>query len=562
MSYNNFLNNKTLKSADALAEFSILDMENRDSNDYFFNSTDVEKMAHFKRLIERYKLVPISKTSKCYYYFNEGSKLWIEENTDDSVITKICKETELILTPEKKHVLKILYDLAQPLETKQKDKSITESEKEKLNEITTAIKEFNKFIDKTIKTHQTSKFARSVLNFFHDEIIDPEFMDKININNHHLLPLSNINLNLQTMKMEERLKEQKFTKCLNIDRLDMEQIINFPEDDKYKIVDNFIDDICSNHKPKKDYLQKILGYFLSGAVPLGRCFFIFYGKGKNGKSALIEIMQEIMDSFYCKSIESSILVKRGVKNSGQASPEIASLDYGVRLAILSETDDGDKLNETLIKQISGGDKIAYRQLFGKEKEFRSEAKLCMLTNNKPYFNFNESSMVDRLRFIDFKSRFLNKMELKRENAYNEDNSLKKFYYEADPKLVKELKTTLREYCLLWMIQGAKKFFEDEHLDIPDDEIMQLENLSYINELDSVQRFIDECCVVGPNEKELVSTVKDHYNKFCTDETIPVLKPTKLKDVLTKRFEIKKDSNNYYYGFKIKPVETTYDNDEY
>ena len=44
----------------------------------------------------------------------------------------------------------------------------------------------------------------------------------------------------------------------------------------------------------KDYLQKILGYFLSGAVPLGRCFFIFYGNGKNGKSALIEVIQEII----------------------------------------------------------------------------------------------------------------------------------------------------------------------------------------------------------------------------------------------------------------------------
>ena len=70
MSYNNFLNNKTLTSADDLAEFSILDMENRDSKDYFFNNSELEKMDHFKRLIERYKLC-----NKSYFYFNEGSKL-------------------------------------------------------------------------------------------------------------------------------------------------------------------------------------------------------------------------------------------------------------------------------------------------------------------------------------------------------------------------------------------------------------------------------------------------------------------------------------------------------
>ena len=47
----------------------------------------------------------------------------------------------------------------------------------------------------------------------------------------------------------------------------------------------------------------------------------------------------------------------------------------------------------------------------------------MLTNNKPHFNLS-TSMIDRLRFIDFKSRFLNEVELTKENAYNEDKSLK------------------------------------------------------------------------------------------------------------------------------------------
>ena len=324
MSYNNFLNNKTLKSADDLAEFSILDMQNRDSNDYFFNKSDLEKMDHFMRLIERYKLC-----NKSYYYFNEGSKLWIEENTEDSVINRICQETEAILTPEKKHVLNMLYKLEEPLEKKKKDKTITESETEKLNEISTAIKEFNKFIDKTIKEHQKTKFARSVLSFFHHKITDPEFMEKININNHHLLPLRRMNLNLQTMKMEDRTKEQHFTRCLNIDNIDD---VN-DNDEYFKKVDNFFNDICSNHQPKKDYLQKILGYFLSGAVPLGRCFFIFYGNGKNGKSALIEVIQEIMGSFYCKSVESSVIIKKGMKNAGQASPELEALDYGLRLAL-------------------------------------------------------------------------------------------------------------------------------------------------------------------------------------------------------------------------------------
>jgi hypothetical protein len=79
-------------------------------------------------------------------------------------------------------------------------------------------------------------------------------------------------------------------------------------------------------------------------------------------------------------------------------------------------------------------------------------------------------------------------------------------------------------------------------------------MSYINELDSIQRFIDESCVIDENEKVLVSVIKDSYNKFCVDENIPAVKPSQLKDTLSRKFEIKKNNNNYYYGFKLKDNE--------
>ena len=92
MSYNKFLNNKTSNSCDFMSNLTVLSMQNRDSNDYFFNKSDLDKMEHFKNLIERYKLC-----NKVYYYYHSGSNLWIEERTDDSVINRICEETQNIL---------------------------------------------------------------------------------------------------------------------------------------------------------------------------------------------------------------------------------------------------------------------------------------------------------------------------------------------------------------------------------------------------------------------------------------------------------------------------------
>ena len=91
-----------------------------------------------------------------------------------------------------------------------------------------------------------------------------------------------------------------------------------------------------------------------------------------------------------------------------------------------------------------------------------------------------------------------------------------------------------------MAIGAKKFYEDKHLNIPDDKILQTENMSYINELDSIQRFIDESCEIDENGRVPVSVIKDAYNKFCLDENIPGVKPSQLRDTLSRKFEIKKD----------------------
>lgn len=534
MSFNKFLNKRVNSSADEMASYSLLDMENRNAEDYFFNKSDLDKMAHYKYLTSKYKLC-----NKVYYFFNDSTKLWGEENTEDSVINRICDHSREILVPEDGHVKKILLDLSMQLQKKDK-KSMTSEEQEKLEEVKTAIKEFNQFIDKSYKEHMKAKFAKSVLNFFHHKILDPEFMDKININNHHLLPLKFQNLNLRTLQMENRYDYQYFTKALNFFDINSISV----DDEPYKIVDKFFLDIATGYEPKKQYLQKMLGYFLTGDVPHGRTFNIFYGKGRNGKSAVFEILGEIMQH-YVKAVESSIIIKRGVKNAGQASPELEVLDYGLRLAILSETDEGDKLNESLIKNISGYDSISYRPLYGKPKNFRSEAKLCMLTNNKPYFKLS-TSMVDRIRFINFGSRFLNQSEIDKQGGKLNENE-----YKVDCELVKDIKTHYKEYVLLWLAIGAKKFIEDGHMNIPDDKILQTENMSYINEMDSFKRFMDECLTVDVKGKASATEVKEAYKKFCTDESIPPMKPAQLKEMLSENFTGNKNSSNMYYGFTIK-----------
>jgi hypothetical protein len=165
MSYNNFLNNKTDKTCDGMSLFLISDLHNRNSSDYFFNKSDLEKMDHFKFLTDRYKLC-----NKTYYFYNDVSNLWKEEQTEDSVISRICDYTREILEPEKKFVTDLLLKKMAEFVLKKNDGSMTTDESAKFEDLKASVKEWNKFIDRTIKDHQKTKFAKSVLNLFHHKI--------------------------------------------------------------------------------------------------------------------------------------------------------------------------------------------------------------------------------------------------------------------------------------------------------------------------------------------------------------------------------------------------------
>ena len=516
MSFNILLNNKSPTDDDTSQ------LNNRNSGDWFFNKSDLRKMEHYRVVMDKFRLC-----NKLYYYYNESSKLWVELKTDDKITTHICEYADTILTQEKNYINDLIIN-----------KIKNNNDPEQIAELKKHHKEFNKFIEKEIKTHMKQKFASSVIKFLNEKITDEQFKDTININNPELLPLKNCNINLRTGQKLERVKENKFTYALDFNS---DLIPNNINSDEYKRVDKFFLDICSGNENKKIYLQKILGCCITGEVALARCFFIFYGNGKNGKSAVIELLQEIMGCHFIQTVESSIIVKRATKGAGAASPEMVSLDYGSRLCVLSETEQGAKLNEELIKNITGGDNISYRALYGVNKQIKSEAKLLMLTNNKPQFKLSES-MIDRLRFINFKSRFDKK---------DFENGVVNSYL-PDIDLLKDLKTYLKYDVLKWLIVGANNFYIDGHLNIPNDLELQKDNLSYIDSMDSINCFINDCCIIDNSYKISCSNFKKAYIEYCKESNIPILIPSEIKNKMLNLYTLKTShKTDFYIGLQIK-----------
>ena len=146
--------------------------------------------------------------------------------------------------------------------------------------------------------------------------------------------------------------------------------------------------------------------------------------------------------------------------------------------------------------------------------------------------------------MEFKSRFV---------VAKDDEKLPEGHYKRDPNLINDLKTIHLKYVLMWIAIGAKRFFKDGHMSVPNDEGLKIENMSYINSCDSISRFINEYCVVDTDAKALKSEVYSAYKKFIEEEKIPkALTKGKFNDEMEIKFtkSTKSNGNFYYSGFSL------------
>ena len=147
-------------------------------------------------------------------------------------------------------------------------------------------------------------------------------------------------------------------------------------------------------RPMSSYLQRVLGYGLTGSVS-EQSFFVHYGTGANGKSTFTDTLQSVFRSV-SKNVQFSVF-EDSASSSGGPSSEIARL-RGSRLVFTAEGS-GRPMKEALLKVLSGGDLITARHLFAEEIEFHPRFLLQMSTNNKPDFRGVDEGLWRRVKLI-------------------------------------------------------------------------------------------------------------------------------------------------------------------
>lgn len=236
------------------------------------------------------------------------------------------------------------------------------------------------------------------------------------------------------------------------------------------------------------FVQIALGYSLAGITD-ERAMFICYGRGHNGKTTTMEIMADILGDYAVRTPTESILIKR----EGAIPNDLAKLKGG-RFVYCSETEEGKRLAESLIKDLTGGDTISARFMRGEWFTFRPEFKLWLSTNHRPVIRGTDDAIWARLRLIPFNFQFPEQERIPRSRLWE--------------KITPELPG-----ILAWAVQGCKDW-RQFGLFQPDE--VKMATQSYRVEMDILGKFLDERCCINKRAEIAAKELYGAYSKWCEE----------------------------------------------
>ena len=118
----------------------------------------------------------------------------------------------------------------------------------------------------------------------------------------------------------------------------------------------FLDDIFAGGEELAGWLQKAIGYSLTGSTR-EQVFFVLHGGGSNGKSTLLDLLAELFGEYHRKTPTSTLL-----EQAGDRIPNDVARLCGARMVTAEETTAGKRLAESLVKSMVGGDRLKARVL--------------------------------------------------------------------------------------------------------------------------------------------------------------------------------------------------------
>ena len=236
-----------------------------------------------------------------------------------------------------------------------------------------------------------------------------------------------------------------------------------------------------------DYVQSICGLAAIGKVYV-EALIIAFGDGGNGKSTFWNSVSRAL-GIYSGNLSADTLTvgcKRNVK------PEMAEMN-GKRLLIAAESQEGARLNDSIVKQLCSTDDVFAEKKYKSPFSFKPCHTLVLYTNHLPRVSATDDGVWRRLIVIPFSSKLTGKGDIKNYGDYLYENA--------------------GEYILSWIIEGAKKVI-DMGFRIAAPRCVQQAIDDYKEQNDWFHHFTEDCCEAGPDFREGSNDLYTAYRNYC------------------------------------------------
>ncbi|HCF1979023.1 phage/plasmid primase, P4 family [Pseudomonas aeruginosa] len=246
----------------------------------------------------------------------------------------------------------------------------------------------------------------------------------------------------------------------------------------------FIDEVTGGDKELQSYLQRMVGYALTGSTQEHALFFL-YGTGANGKSVFVNTLATILGDYATNAPMDTFMETR----TDRHPTDMAGL-RGARFVAAIETEQGKRWAESKLKNLTGGDKISARFMRQDFFEFFPQFKLFVAGNHKPAIRNIDEAMKRRLHLIPFTITV---------PPERRDKNLQQ-------KLLAE-----RDGILAWAVQGCLDWQRHGRLSPPQRVVDATEE--YFEAEDALGRWLEERCVREPNAKSLTAELFNDWKQW-------------------------------------------------
>lgn len=296
--------------------------------------------------------------------------------------------------------------------------------------------------------------------------------------NPYAITLANGTLDLKSNKLEPHNPDHRITKRARA---------AYHPGQHSDVWQSFVNTLQSHDAEMISFIQRACGYCLCGDTS-EKCFFIPYGVTDTGKSTFIEAIRFVMGD-YAVAVPPSTFMMKG----GDSIPNDRAMLRGARLVTCVETNEGQRLDESFVKNLTGGvDVLTARFMRAEFFEFKPECKVWLATNHKPTIRGTDDALWNRVYLIPFENRI---------PVADQDKSLSE-------KLSCE-----RDAILAWMVNGFWQW-QERGLDPPDKVKIAVDK--YRTDSNIVGQFFDECLDMVAGFEVSNTEMAIAYKLWCRD----------------------------------------------